>query len=98
MGTRQIKGPIRIASASSASTMTLKAASRCRRNLRSASRPGEKRGSRFAGARPESTIGDAWVKPAIDHIGQEVEDNHETGEHEGHGHDDRRVIGEDRAD
>src|SRR5215471_15964519 len=98
IGTRQSRGPIKIASASSVSTITLTAARRCRRKRRRASRPGEKRRSLRTGARATSTVGDAWVKPAIDDIGQEVEENDETGEHEGHRHDNRRVVGKDRTD
>src|SRR5215470_2328125 len=75
-------------SASSASTMTLAAARRWRRKRRTASRQGEKRRSRFCGTSAASAIGDAWVKPAIDHIGQEVEENDEAREHESHCHDD----------
>src|SRR5579872_58678 len=91
-------GPIRIASASSASTMTLAAARRCRRKRRSASRPGEKRRSAFLTGTAVSTEGDAWVKPTIDDISEQVEENDEAGEHESDRHDDGRVIGENRAD
>ena len=45
-----------------------------------------------------SAVGDAGVEPAIQDIGDKVEKDDEAGEHEGHGHDDGRVIGEDRAD
>src|SRR5262245_51903105 len=88
-------GPATIASASSASTTTLAAASRWRRNRLSASRPGEKRRLRDAGAAAASTEGDAWVKPAIQDIGDQVEEDDEAGEHEGDGHDHGRVVGED---
>src|SRR5579883_2224822 len=98
IGTGQSVGPTRIASASSTSTTTLAAASRCRRKRRSASRPGEKRRSRPLGGPAASTEGDAWVKPTIDDIGQQVEENDKAGEHEGDRHDDGRVIGKDRAD
>src|SRR6185437_8067847 len=100
IATCQSSGPTRIASASSASTRTLMAARRWRRNRRHASPHGEKRRLRLAGrgASGASTIGDTWVKPAIDDIGHQVEEDDETGEHERHRHDDGRVVGEDGAD
>src|SRR3954471_5602150 len=98
IGTRQIQGPIKIANASSASTTTLTPARRWRRKRRSASRPGENARLRGATAGAASTEGDAWVKPAIQDIGNQVEEDDEAGEHEGHRHDDRRIVGEDRAD
>src|SRR5215470_19292123 len=98
IATGHSSGPIRIDSASSASTTTLIAARRCRENRRHASRQGEKRRLRWARVGATSTIGDAWVKPAIDDVGQQVEKNDETGEHERYRHDDGRVIGKDRAD
>ena len=47
---------------------------------------------------PASAEGNAWVEPAIEDIGDQVEEDDEAGEHERHRHDDRRVVGEDRAD
>src|SRR5450759_1722818 len=41
---------------------------------------------------------DARVEPAIQDVRQEVEGNHQAGKDEGDGHDDGRVVGEDRAD
>src|SRR3990167_10636361 len=51
------------------------------------------RGAAAAGA-AVSAESDAGVEPAIQDIGNEVEEDDETGEHEGHGHHDRRVVGE----
>src|SRR5215470_3786383 len=98
MATGHKSGPTRIDSASSASTATLIAARRWWENRRHASRHGEKRRLRWAREGAASTIGDAWVKPAIDDVGQQVEENDETGEHERDRHDDGRVIGKDSAD
>src|SRR5215470_4578338 len=79
--TGQSQGPIRIASASNASTTTLAAASRCRTKRLTASRPGENRRLRLvAVATVASTEGDAWVKPAIKDIGNEVEEDDKAGE------------------
>src|SRR5688500_10520280 len=41
---------------------------------------------------------DAGVEPAIEDICNEVEEDDETGEHEGDAHHDGRVVGEDRGD
>ena len=97
IGTRQINGPNRTADVSTVRIATLATAMRWRRNFRHASKPGEMRRRRPSSGTTTSAVGDAWVKPAIDDIGQEVEDDDETGEHERHRHDDRRVVGEDRA-
>src|SRR5882757_2556777 len=98
IGRRQSSGPNRTADVSSTRITTLTTAMRWRRNFRHTSRPGEMRGLRPCSGTAISAVGDAWVKPAIDDIGQEVEDDDETGEHERNGHDHRRIIGEDRAD
>src|SRR5882672_1390375 len=98
IGTRQTNGPNRTAAVSTVRMTTLATAMRWRRNFRHASTPGERWRRRPSSGTRASTVGDAWVKPAIDDIGHEVEGNDETGEHEGHRHDDRRVIGENRSD
>src|ERR1700731_2388265 len=95
IGTRQISGPSRTAEVTTVRIITLATAMRWRRNFRHASRPGETRRREPSSGRATSTVGDAWVKPAIDDIGHEVEGDDETGEHERHRHDDGRVIGED---
>src|SRR5450759_1345298 len=98
IGTRQINGPSKTAKVTAVRITTLATAMRWRPNLRHASSPGDMRRRRPSSGRATSTIGDAWVKPAIDDIGQEVEDDDEAGEHECHRHDDGRVIGEDGRD
>src|SRR5882724_52492 len=98
IGTRQISGPSTTADVSTVKITTLATAMRWRRNFRHASKPREVRRGRPSNGTVTSTVGDAWVKPAIDDISQEVEDDNETGEHERHRHDDRRVIGENRRD
>src|SRR5213078_4847471 len=98
IGTRQNSGPSPTAKVSAARITTLATARRWRRNFRHASKPGEMRRSRGLSGTASSVVGDAWVKPAIEDIGQEVEDDDETGEHERHRHDDRRVIGENGRD
>src|ERR1700692_4142256 len=98
IGTRQTNGPNTTADVSNARITTLATAMRWRRNFRHASKPGEMCRSRPSSGTVTSAIGDAWVKPAIDDISKKVEDDDETGEHERHRHDDRRVVGEDRCD
>src|ERR1700751_684589 len=98
IGMRQISGPNKTADVSSVRITTLATAMRWRRNFRHTSRPGEIRSGRPSSGTANSAIGDAWIEPAIDDIGQEVEDDDETGEHERHCHDDGCVVGEDRAD
>src|SRR5947209_258410 len=96
--TRQISGPNSTADVSSVRTATLATAMRWRRNFRHTSMPGETRRLRPSSGIAISAIGDAGIEPAIDDIGQEVEDDDETGEHEGHRHDDGGVVGENGAD
>src|SRR5579875_892490 len=95
IGTRHTNGPSNTATTIASRTIALAAASGCRRKRRQVSRPGEK-------ARPTSAaalaIGDAGVEPDIKKIGDQVEQDHEAGEDEADGHDDRRVIGQNRAD
>src|SRR6266581_6222762 len=98
IGMRQTSGPNSTADVSSVRTTTLTTAMRWRRNLRHTSTPGETRRRRPTSGIATSAIGDAWVEPAIDDIGQEIEDDDETGEHERHRHDDGGVVGEDGAD
>src|ERR1700681_351323 len=97
-GTRQINGPSTTADVSAVKITTLATAMRWRRNFRHASKPGETWRGRPSSGTATSTVGDAWVKPAIDDISQQVEDDDETGEHERHRHDHRGIIGEDRSD
>src|SRR3954469_26029158 len=92
-----MNGPSTTADVNIARITTLATAMRWRRNFRHASKPGEMRRGRLSSGTATSAIGDAWVKPAIVDIGQKVEDDDETSEHERHRHDDGRVIGENRG-
>src|SRR4029078_6078241 len=86
-------------SAISASTTAPATASRWRLKRRQASAHGELLLARGApGRRTPSAVGDAGVEPAIKEVSEQVEEDHEAGQHEGHRHDDRRGGGEDRAD
>src|SRR5688572_3641197 len=87
IGMRQTYGPIRMASTMRPSTPVLMTASRCRRKRRHASRVGENVGARVVAGAATSAEGDARVEPAIEDIGNQVEEDDETGEHERHGHD-----------
>src|SRR6185437_2774507 len=103
IGTRQTSGPNRTARTIASSTTVLAIASLWRRKRRQASRPGETRAflaGLAATAAPvgASTESDAGVEPAIKEIGDEVEKDDETGEHERDGHHDRRVVRQHRRD
>src|SRR5436190_6947878 len=97
MATRQTNGPSAIATIIITRTMALANARRWRRKRRQASSHGEN-GRILRGAAATSAEGDARIEPSIEDVRDEVEQDDETGEHEGDGHDHRRVIGEDRAD
>src|SRR5437870_9617961 len=100
-GTGQISGPNATASAIRPRIARPATASRWRRKRRQASRPGEtcraRPGAAAAGL-AALAIGDARVEPAIKDVGDKAEQDDETGEDEGHRHDDRRVVGQHRAD
>src|SRR3984957_17748948 len=114
IGTRHQNGPSTTSTMITDRMTMLASASRWRRNRRQASAQGETRrrgaaataviGASGAGAPAAafgacaSTVGDAWVEPAIDQVCQQVEQDDEAGEHERHRHDDGRVVGEDRGD
>src|SRR5882757_446681 len=98
IGMRQTSGPNRTADVSSVRTTTLTTAIRWRRNFRHTSTPGETRRLRPSSGITISAVGDAGIEPAIDDIGQEVEDDDETGEHKRHRHDHGGVVGEDGGD
>src|SRR3954471_8826410 len=95
IGMRQASGPSSTADVNNVRITTLATAMRWRRNFRHTSAPGEIRRGRPSSGTTASAVGDAGVEPAIDDIGQKVEDDDETGEYEGDRHDDGRVIGED---
>src|SRR4029450_778888 len=86
MLTRQTKGPNTTARIRTSSKTALTTASLWRGWRRQVSRRGDQTGRR-------SAEGDARVKPAIKDIRDQVEEHHETGEDERHGHPDRRVVG-----
>src|SRR6266403_3319872 len=99
IGTCQTSGPKATASIISARIAVLATARRCRRKRRHVSRASEVwRALRPVPATPTLAIGDARIEPAIEDIGDQVEQDDETGEHKGHGHDHRRIIGQNRAD
>src|SRR5579864_1789712 len=90
----QSNGPSSTARIIARRTMLLATARRWRRKRRHASRAGEICGAaRLAAA---SAVSDAGVEPAIKHIRDQVEQDDEAREDEGDGHDDRRVVREDR--
>src|SRR5436190_9169393 len=98
MGTPHSQGPTSTARTMTARMIAPANASLCRRKRRHASAPSRARG--LSGAPPisASAVADAGIEPAIEDVGEEVEEDHEAGEHERHRHDDRRVVREDRAD
>src|SRR5437879_2410012 len=98
IGTCQISGPRATASIISVRTTALATARRCRRNRRHVSRASETRSARLTLPSPESTIGESRVEPAIEDVGDQVEEDNQTGEHERYRHDHRGVVGQDGAD
>src|SRR5260221_3186169 len=93
IGSRHTSGPSTTASTITASTAALPIASLWRRKRRHASRPGEKCAllAGFATTTApagRSAVRDAGGEPAIDDIGNHVEDDDETGNDEGDGHHD----------
>jgi hypothetical protein len=73
----------------------LATARRCRLNRRQASSPGENRRPLARSPVRTSVEGNARIEPAIEDIGDEVEEHHETGKDECYGHHHGRIIGED---
>src|SRR5262249_30610887 len=98
MGTGQSVVPSRMASTMAMRMTPPATARRCRLNRRQASSPGEKRRPLVRAPAPTSVEGNARIEPAIEDVGDEVEEHDETREHEGNGHDHRCIVGEDRAD
>src|SRR4029077_4155520 len=96
IATFQTKGPSAIAAIIKTRTTALASASRWRRKRRHASSHGEKCRAWRCATAGTLAEGDARVEPSIEDVRDEVEQNDEAGEHEGHRHDDRRVVGEDR--
>src|SRR5436190_157673 len=77
------------------STISPATASLWRRKRRHASAHGEVSLRRGAMA---LAVADAGVEPAIEQVGNQVEDDDEAGKDEGHGHHHRRVVAQDRVD
>src|SRR6185295_20399131 len=97
-GTFHNQGPTSTPSTMMPRTTPPKSASLWRRKRRHDSSPQRRRGVWAAPPDNASTVADAGVEPAIEHVCNEVEEDHQAGEHEGDRHDHRRVVGEDRAD
>src|SRR5690349_4705689 len=98
IATRHTNGPSPIAKIIMSRMTALAKASRCRRKRRQASTHGEYgRTLRVvtSGTLPER---DARIEPSIEDVRDEVEQDDEAGEHESDRHDDRGIVGEDRAD
>src|SRR5690348_3216835 len=98
IGTAHKSGPNATASSIDARTAKLTIASRCRQNRRQVSNPGEVRSVASTIAGETLAVGDARVEPAIENVGNQVEQDYETGKYEGHRHDHRRIVGENGAD
>src|SRR5262245_48114447 len=95
IGTDQTVVPSRMASTMAIRMTPLATARRWRLNRRQASSPGENRRPLARPPAPISVEGNARIEPAIEDVGDEVEEHHETGEDERHGHHDRCIVGED---
>src|SRR5215469_5137329 len=97
IGTRQTTGPNATANTINTKTTMLATAGRCRRNRRQVSVPGETRRARAMPSCPALAVGNARVEPAIEHVGDQVEQDDEAGEDKGDRHDHRRVVRQYRA-
>src|SRR5262245_29712376 len=102
IGTRHHSGPSATVSTIAAKIAVLATARRWRRKRRQDSRPGDTLrrtgGPASAAGAPTSAERNAWVEPGIEEVRDEIEQDDEAGEDERHGHDHRRVVGEDRTD
>src|ERR1700716_3921565 len=96
--TPQNNGANKIAATITNRMPALSTAMRWRRKRRHASSHGENGRAGRAGNAAKSAEGDAGIEPSIEHVRDEIEQHDEAGEHESHRHDDRRIIGKDRAD
>src|SRR5262249_38510783 len=86
MGTGQSVVPSRTASPMAIRMPPPAGARRCRLNRRQASSPGEKRRPLARAPAPTSVEGNARIEPAIEDVGDEVEEHDETREDERNGH------------
>src|SRR6187399_1565069 len=100
IATFQTSGPNATMSTITVRTTRPMTASRCRRKRRHASAAGEtlRRRAGTAVSAAGLAVADAGVEPAIEHVGDQVEEDDETREHEGHRHDHRRVVAQDGVD
>src|SRR6516225_5223494 len=98
IGTRHNSGSNATASSIAAKMTVLAAASRCRRNRRQVSLPRETRSAPSMGSARALAVGDARVEPAIKNVGDQIEQDDQASEHERDRHNNRRVVGQDRAD
>src|SRR3954453_9967419 len=98
IGTRHSSGPNATASAIKARMAVLATASLCRRKRRHISPAGDACSPRAMPSGTALAVGDARVEPAIEDVGKQVEQDHQTGEHKRYRHNDRRIVGENRAD
>src|SRR5947207_13544575 len=100
IATFQTSGPTATRTTIATSTVRPTTASRCRRKRRHASAAGETLRRRGAATLSATglAIADAGVEPAIEQVGDEVEEDDEAREHERHRHDHRRVVAQDRID
>src|SRR5512147_1899340 len=79
IGTLQSHGPSATASMMTSRIAAPASAMRWRRNRRHASRPSEAGGARLAGAAPGAlAVDDAGVEPAIEQVGDQVEEDHQA--------------------
>src|SRR5690349_22919633 len=98
MATPQTSGASTIAATITISTPALSTAMRWRRKRRHASSHGENGRAGRSTTAAKSAECDAGIEPSIEHVRDEIEQHDEAGEHEGHRHDHRRIVGKDRAD
>src|ERR1700730_1631193 len=96
--TPQNRGANTIAATITIRMPALSTAMRWRRKRRHASSHGENGRAGRCGNATNSAECDAGIEPSIKYVRDEIEQHDEAGEHEGHRHDDRRIIGKDRAD
>src|SRR3974377_885691 len=95
IGTCHKSGPSATAISIKPRMTALAAANRCRRNRAPVSKPGTGRSPRVRRSDRAQTGEDAGVEPAIEDVGNQIEQDDQTGEYKGDRHDHRRIVGED---
>src|ERR1017187_5796763 len=93
----QTSGPNATISTITASTTRAATASLRRRKRRHGSAHGGTL-RRRTGAAAALAVADGGVEPAIEEVGDQVEEDDQAREDKGHGHDHRRVVAQDRVD